>query len=1086
VFDDNEIRGSFDEITYRRGLAYAQSGRVVQLGEAAGTIVSAKVQGSSRAPYNVTIEYVTRGPDLRFSTYCDCPIGNQCKHGAAALIALLVLRPANEDDAPTKEHDPADVAVSGWLRRLEAFSARASTAPQFEEIRYFLDLGGNPARVKLTAREVSVRRNGERTVGHTVDLSSFHFGGGSDAAPIDRTIGRLAVAAGIVNPYSYSSRNAIVSPRLSAVLLEEMLRTGRLHWRSLKAPPLLRRDLSEQRLVWNPDAEGRQHPDVAEKPSLRVLPSNPTWYVDPQSNECGTIDLGIAAEAVIVILEAPPLTPRSARSVQAAWKRAFGENGVPAPQPDMETTIVERDPVPVLRLRGFSVPPPAAVAELSFEYGAHSVALSADEPRAFESVEGGRALVWPRRHEFEAAARAALDEYGLHLVGWPEMQYVQRRSSTLRFPVPDEQRWVRFLGRAVPALRASGWRIEIDPSFPYELIDTGDWDAQIEASANHWFEFDLGITVGGERVSLLPIVVDALRELGVRSHQELAALDADLTVYGRVREGAFVALPAARILPLLAALVELFDSPLTREGRLALTPAHISSIAQLERATPVRWTAGTRVRDLVRSLADEEAMPPATMPPTFKGTLRQYQERGVAWLQLLARNDFGGVLADDMGLGKTVELLAHVAIEKAARRLKNPVLIVSPTSVSPNWRSEIARFVPHLRVLALTGADRFERFSEIPNNDVVLTTYALLQRDIEMLSAQEWQMAVLDEAQAIKNPRSKGALAAGRLRAAQRLALTGTPMENHLEELWSVFHFAVPGLLGDRTSFTRAFRTPIEKRGDTERRSVLATRLRPFLMRRTKERVALELPAKSEIVNRIDLEGAQRDLYETIRIAMHERVRDALRSRGLARSHIVVLDALLKLRQVCCDPRLLKMSAAQAVRGSAKLEALLEMVPELIEEGRRILLFSQFTSMLDLIKPELRAAGIPFVELRGETRDRVTPVARFQAGEVPLFVISLKAGGTGLNLTAADTVIHYDPWWNPAVERQATDRAHRIGQHKPVFVYKLIAAGTVEERIVELQQRKAELAAGIFDESALRKLDGAEIDQLFSPLSTLD
>jgi SNF2 family DNA or RNA helicase len=215
-------------------------------------------------------------------------------------------------------------------------------------------------------------------------------------------------------------------------------------------------------------------------------------------------------------------------------------------------------------------------------------------------------------------------------------------------------------------------------------------------------------------------------------------------------------------------------------------------------------------------------------------------------------------------------------------------------------------------------------------------------------------------------------------------------------------------------------------------------------------------------------------------------VRDALRMRGLARSHIVVLDALLKLRQVCCDPRLLKVSAARGVRGSAKLEALLEMVPELIEEGRRILLFSQFTSMLDLIKPELREREIAFVELRGETKDRVTPVRRFQAGEVPLFLISLKAGGTGLNLTAADTVIHYDPWWNPAVERQATDRAHRIGQHKPVFVYKLIAAGTVEERIVEMQERKAELAAGLFDESASLQLDAAEIDRLFSPLSALD
>jgi superfamily II DNA or RNA helicase len=764
-----------------------------------------------------------------------------------------------------------------------------------------------------------------------------------------------------------------------------------------------------------------------------------------------------------------------------------GEGCRPRQRPQaVFTSVIERDPVAVLRLRGFSETPLAAIAELTFAYGAHAVHFSADEPHEFQSVEADGVGLWPRRYEFEAAARAALDSHGLHLVTWPEIQFIKHRNSTLRFPGTGEQRWVQFLDGVVPALRASGWRVEIDSSFPYELVEADDWDAQIQPSVNNWFEFDLGINVGGERVSLLPIVIGALRELGIRSYDGLAQLGDGATVYGRVREGAFVALPAQRIAPLLATLVELFDAPLTRDGRLALTPAHLASIAQLERATPIRWATAAQLRDLVRALADEDALAPAATPATFKGTLRQYQARGVAWLQLLARNGFGGVLADDMGLGKTVELLAHVAIEKAARRLKRPVLIVSPTSVSPNWRAEIARFVPHLRVLALTGADRAQRFMEIARSDIVLTTYALLQRDIETLCAQEWQIAVLDETQAIKNPRSKGAQAAGRLRAAQRLALTGTPMENHLEELWSVFAFAVPGLLGERAAFGRAFRTPIEKRGDVQRRRVLSSRLRPFLLRRTKELVAPDLPEKSEIVTRIELDGAQRDLYETIRIAMHGRVRDALRHRGLARSHIVVLDALLKLRQVCCDPRLLKVSAARGVRGSAKLEALLEMVPELIDEGRRILLFSQFTSMLDLIKPELREREIAFVELRGETKDRVTPVQRFQAAEVPLFLISLKAGGTGLNLTAADTVIHYDPWWNPAVERQATDRAHRIGQHKPVFVYKLIAAGTVEERIVEMQERKAELAAGLFDESTSLQLDAAEIDRLFSPLSTLD
>jgi len=300
--------------------------------------------------------------------------------------------------------------------------------------------------------------------------------------------------------------------------------------------------------------------------------------------------------------------------------------------------------------------------------------------------------------------------------------------------------------------------------------------------------------------------------------------------------------------------------------------------------------------------------------------------------------------------------------------------------------------------------------------------------------------------------------------------------------LWSIFAFAVPGLLPNRSRFAKLFRTPIEKRGDDVRRRSLSARVAPFLLRRTKERVEQDLPEKTEVIQRIELSGAQRDLYETIRVAMQQRVLGEIGARGLNRSRIVVLDALLKLRQVCCDPRLLNLPESAEVHESQKLEALLEMLESLIEDGRRILLFSQFTSMLDLIKPELGKRRIPFVEIRGSTVDRETPVQQFQSKEVPLFLISLKAGGTGLNLTAADTVIHYDPWWNPAVERQATDRAHRIGQEQHVFVYKLIAEHTVEERIVQLQERKAELAAALFDESGSEKLDLTlvDVEQLFA------
>lgn len=1079
----DEVRSSFSELTFRRGLSYARSGRVVRLAGGNEHTIEALVQGSVPLPYHVTLEIVA-GARPRIATRCDCPMHFQCKHGAAAAV-VYAQRGLPHDGATTQtRYDHRDAAVAVWAEELDEHSRPRASSARGEDIRYVLDVAGNPPLVTLTARVVALLKSGERNIGRTVDLQNLHHGSGDYITPIDRTIGRLASAAGFTGQYTWASRGANVSPRLFALLLDELVRTGRLHWGSPKPPPLTRRDLSEeQHIVWSLRSDGCQHPEVSGKPELRVLRSNPPWYVDESRGECGTIDLGIAAEDAGVIFAAPPITPAGARRVQAVWNRTFGPRGVPAPKSDIETTIVERDPVPVLRLRGFSAPTLDAVAELTFAYGTNEVHFSVDLPRDFQSIDGTHLEVWPRQYDFEAAARARLGEYGLHLANWPAVQYIEHKTSTLCFTGSHAHDWATFLHDAVPALRASGWRIDIDATFPYSLIDDAQWDASIEPSTTRWFDFDLGVDVEGKRVSLLPVVVDALRDHGIRSHEDLAKLGERGMLYGRLPNGAFVTLPAQRIAPLLAVLIELFDAPLMHDGRLALTPAHIASIAQLESATPVRWAAGTGLRDLVRALADENGLATPKLPAAFKGVLRNYQERGVAWLQLLARSGFGGVLADDMGLGKTVELLAHLAIEKAARRLLHPVLIVSPTSVSPNWRAEIARFTPRLRVLALTGADRFERFDQITAHDIVLTTYALLQRDVDALSAHEWQMVVLDEAQAVKNPRSKGAQAALQLHAVQRLALTGTPMENHLDELWSVFNFAVPGLLGERAAFGRAFRTPIEKRGDSERRGVLASRLRPFLLRRTKERVAVDLPAKTEIVNRIELEGAQRDLYETIRVAMHERVRFALRGRGLARSRIVVLDALLKLRQVCCDPRLLKMSSAAKVTGSAKLEALLEMLTELMDEGRRVLLFSQFTSMLDLIKPELQQRKIDFVELRGETRDRVTPVQRFQAQEVPLFLISLKAGGTGLNLTAADTVIHYDPWWNPAVEHQATDRAHRIGQEKPVFVYKLITAGTVEERIVELQLRKAELASGIFDESALSRLDAAEIDRLFSPIA---
>jgi SNF2 family DNA or RNA helicase len=344
-----------------------------------------------------------------------------------------------------------------------------------------------------------------------------------------------------------------------------------------------------------------------------------------------------------------------------------------------------------------------------------------------------------------------------------------------------------------------------------------------------------------------------------------------------------------------------------------------------------------------------------------------------------------------------------------------------------------------------------------------LTSYALLRRDGDLLQGLDLDYVILDEAQHIKNPKSQSAQLVRALAARHRLCLTGTPMENHLGELWAQLDFLLPGFLGDPQDFARRYRSPIEKEGDAEKLERLNRRIAPFMLRRTKDRVAAELPAKSELVRTVPIEGRQAALYESIRLTMEKRVRDAIAKKGLARSHITILDALLKLRQVCCDPRLLPAGTKGAEgAGSAKLAMLMDLLPEMLDEGRRVLLFSQFTTMLGLIEVELRRLGIRYTKLTGQTRKREEAIEAFRGGDVELFLISLKAGGVGLNLPEADTVIHYDPWWNPAVESQATDRAHRIGQDKPVFVYKLITEGTVEEKILALQERKRKLADGVY------------------------
>ncbi|HXU00199.1 MAG TPA: DEAD/DEAH box helicase [Polyangia bacterium] len=650
-----------------------------------------------------------------------------------------------------------------------------------------------------------------------------------------------------------------------------------------------------------------------------------------------------------------------------------------------------------------------------------------------------------------------------------------------------------FTAYAVPQLRALGWRVDLPTDYPYQVVAADvPWYAHVaDDEQPGWFNLELGIEVDGRRVNLLPALLDLLQSMPPSAPLER------LTPGGRsfalrAGENQYVTVPPERLRILVKVLRELYEEDANGAGAVRFPAARAGSLGQLDAAFAERtiagahrglvWTGATALADRGRGLAGAPAA--TAVPGGLRATLRPYQEDGLRWLQHLRAHDAGGVLADDMGLGKTLQTIAHLVAEKEAGRLDAPALIAAPTSVVGNWRRELGRFAPHLRVQLVRGAGRRLQWVQAGRCDVALTTYSLLVRDEALLASRRFSMLILDEAQAIKNPRSQAHRAAARINAGHRLCLSGTPVENHLGELWALFDFLNPGLLGDADWFRHRFAVPIERGQNFERLRALREQVAPYVLRRTKEEVARDLPPKTEIVRPVELGGAQRDLYESLRVAGHAEVRRVIARKGLGGSTITILDALMKLRQVCCDPRLVRGEAALGVRESAKYDVLMELVGQQLAQGRRVLVFSQFASMVNLIAQGLTARDVRWVALTGATQasDRQGVVDTFEQRHADVFLITLKAGGTGLNLTSADTVIHYDPWWNPAVQAQATDRAYRIGQQRPVFVYNLIVAGSVEERMLALQRRKRQLADGILAPSSGLPVSAREVEGLFAPM----
>jgi superfamily II DNA or RNA helicase len=697
-------------------------------------------------------------------------------------------------------------------------------------------------------------------------------------------------------------------------------------------------------------------------------------------------------------------------------------------------------PTPVLTLTPITAARGASEeldGAIRFEY--EGVAPPASEVAAatFDAVTG---RIVRRDREAERLALEHLANLGFR----DEIDY--RTGDRIRRLPPNR------LGAVLRQLPSEGWRVDLSGR---ALHAAGD--ARIEISSGiDWFDLHASVDFGPARAEL-PRLLAALR----RGEEFVALSDGSLGL---------IPLEWARRLASLAALGKApgEDGDAVRFSR---TQAGILDVLLAESSDVTIDEAYAHARDALRSF---DRIEPLEAPEGFVGTLRPYQREGLGWLEFLRRFGLGGCLADDMGLGKTVQVLAM--LEARRRDGAGPSLVVVPRSLVFNWRREAERFTPALRVLDHSGVRRARATDHFADHDLVLTTYGTLRRDAMLFRDLVFEYVILDEANAIKNASTQAAKAARLLRARHRLALTGTPVENRLEELWSLLEFLNPGMLGNASVFRSVARA-----SDAEARSLIAQAVRPVILRRTKEQVAPDLPRKQEQTVYVELSREERSLYDELRDHYRAALRERVDRVGVANARIQILEALLRLRQAACHPGLL--DEARRDETSSKLEVLVPQLAEVVEGGHKALVFSQFTSFLALLRSRLDAEGIVYEYLDGRTRDRAERVARFQEDPAcPIFLVSLKAGGVGLNLTAADYVFLLDPWWNPAAESQAIDRAHRIGQTRHVLASRLIARDTVEERVLELQATKRALADAIIgeDNAVLSRMGREELEMLLA------
>jgi superfamily II DNA or RNA helicase len=1031
-----QIAQRFSASLRARGERYWAEGRV-KLGRATrANLIRATARGSEL--YDVVIEL---GGPHSWSFECSCPYADDnyyCKHIWAVLLSADAqgLLPGG----PGRPGRTQPVRRSEWLRRLKSAArysrdvAKPVSWPDNRRIVYYLDLDhlqqtGDPIV------EVKTQRLRKGAASASFDFSLEAWLNVPDAH--DREVAQLLNSA---RPeYSYGSsygKRFLIPPGAYERTLRAICETGRLHFHSggetathgLRwdgdVPWSVRFRLTRERKNWQLAAEFVRGSEVKPVNSARVLTAHGLLIFQDCIARC---ELSRGRPLLAELVDGEPITVPESELFDFVTELTQLADAPELEWPP-ELALEQRAPVPVPHL---VVKTPAQrlsphlEARLSFDYDGHMVPHG---KAGSAIVVREQRCILQRQPAQEAAAAQRLYTLGLREA---ELWSPDRKHYSI---TPHE------LPRIVAALCTEGWQVDAEGK-RYRAAARVDVTV---SSGIDWFELN-GSAHFGEQIRALPQLLAALRR-----GDKFVLLD----------DGTYGILPE-QWLERFGAVAQLGHTHADTAG-IRFTHAQTALLDALLATLPEPRVDETFQR-MRTELARFDRISATDAVPSFTGTLRPYQREGLGWMNFLRQFSLGGCLADDMGLGKTVQVLA--LLEQQRCQQAGPALIVVPRSLVFNWKEEAARFAPALRVRDYTGLQRRQNALDPGEFDVLLTTYGTLRRDVPALREIEFDTIVLDEAQAIKNANTAAAKAARLLRGRNRLALSGTPIENRLEELWSLFDFLNPGMLGASSAFSALRRNTQHGHDNTNGKGLLARALRPLLLRRTKEQVAPELPARVEQTLLVELEPAQRTLYNELR----EHYRNALLPRvdrlGVKRVQIEILEALLRLRQAACHPGLIDPKRAHD--HSAKLDVLAEQLGEIVAEGHKALVFSQFTSFLSLVRTRLDAAGLVYEYLDGKTRDRQQRVQRFQSEpECPLFLISLRAGGYGLNLTAADYVFVLDPWWNPAVEAQAIDRTHRIGQHRSVFAVRLIARDTVEEKVVELQRHKRALSDAILDADA--------------------